>query len=526
MLQTDNRRELASESPPSGGEENALHVPPGRKRTRWFRPFFNLRWRLAFVYVALFGIFVAILSGLIYSSANALIYGNGQMAFPQRVTQLRQQFLRDICNNQTLVNTDNFIEQGDMSDEINTIYVIDVSGKVVASSDRSLLNHPFPYINQAFFSSFHPSSTRSFQVPNPKGNVFDGLLVPMRTPQNCSRISFTGYLAATTSYSVESSTLRNLFMMIGVVAIFMILLGSGVIFFLTGYMLRPLRAMAAASQAIAEGDLQQRVHLPQSEDEVGMLARSFNAMADRIERAFQVQQQSEQRAQRFVSDASHELRTPITSLRGFTEVLIRGAKDDPETTQRVLKLMKNEAERMTRLVNDLLTLARLDEGRSLQIQVVDLVDIAVEGVQQAKTLAGDICKVSLNLLTQERLKMQGDAERLKQMLLVLLENAIKYGCPGPDGKVVLILDKQNEHALLEVVDKGPGIAPEDLPHIFDRFYRGQHTPTSHTGGTPIAGTGLGLAIAIAIAHVHHGDITVSSTLNKKTVFTVTLPCLE
>jgi signal transduction histidine kinase len=526
MLQTGNRGELASESSPIGGEENALRVPPGRKRPRWFHPFFNLRWRLAFVYMALFGIFVAILSGLLYSSANALIYGNGHTAFPQRVVQLRKQFLHDICNNQTLVNAGNFIEQGDMPNDIDTIYVIDISGKVVASSNSNLVNQPFPYINQAFFSSYHPSTTRSFQVPNPAGNSRDGLLLPMHTPQNCSRTSFMGYLAATTSYSLENATLRNLFMMIGVVAIFMILLGTGIIVFLTGYMLRPLRDMAAASQAIAHGDLQQRVRLPQSEDEVGTLARSFNAMAERIERAFQVQQESEHRAQRFVSDASHELRTPITSLRGFTEVLMRGAKDDPETAQRVLKLMKNEAERMTRLVNDLLTLARLDEGRALQIQDVDLVDIAVEGIQQAKTLAGDTCKVLLNLLTQERLKMQGDSERLKQMLLVLLENAIKYGCRAPEGKVVLVLDKQNEHALLQIIDNGPGIAPEDLPHIFDRFYRGQHTPLSHAGGAPIAGTGLGLAIAIATARAHQGNITVSSTLNKKTVFTVTLPCLR
>src|SRR5947208_15348841 len=132
--------------------------------------------------------------------------------------------------------------------------------------------------------------------------------------------------------------------------------------------------MIGATQAMALGDLQRRVKVPHSDDEIGALAASYNQMADRIEQLFEVQQASHRRTRRFVSDASHELRTPITSLRGFTEVLMRGAKDDPATAQRVLKLMKNEAERMTRLVNDLLMLARLDEEHPLELSDVDLVD--------------------------------------------------------------------------------------------------------------------------------------------------------
>jgi two-component system OmpR family sensor kinase len=231
---------------------------------------------------------------------------------------------------------------------------------------------------------------------------------------------------------------------------------------------------------------------------------------------------------RFTADASHELRTPITSLRGFTEVLIRGAKDDPETTQRVLKLMKNEAERMTRLVNDLLTLARLDEGIPLRIQDVDLVDTAIEGVKQARKLAADDRKISLDLATQERLKVRGDSELLKQMLLILLDNAIKYGRPGEEGWIQLRMDRHNGSALIQVIDNGSGISPQDLPHLFDRFYRGQNAPTgnnvANSNKTPIAGTGLGLAIAQAIARAHHGNITAQSELSKETIFTITLPC--
>jgi len=342
------------------------------------------------------------------------------------------------------------------------------------------------------------------------------------------------------SYFVQHEALRNLLIVVGIVTIIMIALGTIVIFFLTGIMLRPLRRMTDTVRAIALGDLKQRVRLagPQSNDEIGTLAMSFNEMVDQMEHALEAREASERRAQRFVSDASHELRTPITSLRGFTEVLMRGAKDDPETAQRVLKLMKNEAERMTRLVNDLLTLARLDEGGPLNMTDVDLVDVAIEGVRQAKMLAterpDDGRKVLLDLATQERLKVRADAERLKHMLLLLLDNAVKYGRAGPDGWIIVRLDKQDGYVILEVINNGQGIAPEDLPHIFDRFYRGQHSApvrpdgnsSSIPGGHPIAGTGLGLSIAIAIAHAHAGNVTAHSEPDKETVFTAKLPCTD
>lgn len=489
----------------------------------WLRPFFHLRWRLAFVYLLFVSIFVIILSGFVYTSVNALIYRNAQTAFPQRVLELRTQFLRDLCHNETVVNAAAFLEQENRQNDIDAVYVIASSGMVIASSDGMLLHQVFPALEPTVLNLFPSVAARPFQMPHAGSKTSDGFLVSLRSPQNCASTHFEGYLAATTSYSVERTTLGNLFILIGVAALVMILLGSGVIVLLTDYMLRPLRAVAAAAQAIAEGDLQQRVRLPDNHDEIGTLATSFNQMAERIEQAFQAQQESERRSQRFVSDASHELRTPITSLRGFTEVLIRGAKDDPETAQRVLAIMKNEAERMTRLVNDLLTLARLDEGRPLRLQDVDLVDIAIEGVQHAKKLA-DNRKVSLDLVTQERLSIQADPERLKQMLWILLDNAIKYGRAAPDSSITLRLDKENKNALIQIIDTGPGIAPEDLPRIFDRFYRGQHTPASQTNDLHVAGTGLGLAIAIAIARAHHGDITVCSELDKETIFTVTLPC--
>jgi two-component system OmpR family sensor kinase len=511
-----------SQLQPSNAQQMPGPSKPPRNEFHWPGSFFSLRWRLTFVYIILFTLFVVFLSLFVYNSISSSLLHDGQLAFPQRVVQLRTQLVRDLCHSISLSDASNFIGQEEATDDIDNIYLLNSSGQVISSSKDSLLHQPFPYINQPFFSTWHPAAAQSFKGTT-NTTSFDGLLLSVQPSRTCpAKNQFQGYLAATTSYSTENATLRNLLLMIILAALVMIIVGAIIIFYLTGIMLDPLRQMIGATQAMAQGDLQRRVSVPHSDDEIGALATSFNQMANRMEELFEVQQASEQRARRFVSDASHELRTPITSLRGFTEVLMRGAKDDPAITQRILKLMKYEADRMTRLVNDLLTLARLDEGHPLEMRNTDLVDIAIESVREVKSQAPESCKVSLDLATQERLKLQANAERLKQMLLILLDNAMKYGCGSENGSIILRLDKQDNNAIIQVIDRGQGISPEDLPHIFDRFYRGQHAPAPT--GSPIGGTGLGLSIAIALAHAHHGTIVVTSELDKGTTLTVTLPC--
>jgi two-component system OmpR family sensor kinase len=303
----------------------------------------------------------------------------------------------------------------------------------------------------------------------------------------------------------------------------LVLVGVILVFGLTSLLLRPLWQVTDAAQAIASGDFKQRKRLPlrlPPQDEIDRLAGSLHEMVTRLERADELQNSSEQRFQRFFVDASHQLRTPLTSIRGFTEILLRGAKDDPEAAQHILRRMKDEADRMTYLINDLLALARLDDRTPLKTQYVDLVPLAQERIQQIKTLTRGDRTVSLQVATQESLGVQADEERLKQLLFILLDNAVKYGRPAPDGKIVLSLNRQNGHAIIQVIDNGEGIAEEDLAHIFDSFYRGRH----HRSSNGTIGTGLGLTIAHAIVRAHHGTISVQSNPNKGTVFTVELPC--
>lgn len=301
--------------------------------------------------------------------------------------------------------------------------------------------------------------------------------------------------------------------------------GMVIAFIFTSLLLRPLGRVTDAAQAIAIGDLQQRARLPlrlPPQDEVDRLAGSLHEMVTRLEYAEEMQRAAEERSQRFFVEASHQLRTPLTSIGGFTQVLMRGAKDDPETAQRILLLMKSEVERMTRLIKDLLTLARLDSRRPPKAQYLDLTALVTDGIAHARKQAKDGRAISLVLETREVIGLQGDKDGIKQLLFILLDNAVKHGRPAPDGEVTLRLDKQNEQAVIRVIDNGEGIASEDLEHIFEAFYRGHYRRTASSNGFTV-GEGLGLTIAAAIVRAHHGTITACSDPNVGTEFRVTLP---
>lgn len=492
------------------------------KNAPWYSPLFSLRWRLAVVYCALFGIFVILLSILLYSSTSSLLLRNAQTAFPPRARTLRTLLVQEVCNSKAPQSLSDFIQQNRPND-VDQVFLLDNSGKVLASSDGSLINHPFPYIASTYFASAPANVSRPFQSQAASDTADDGLLLSVRPTANClSPQRLPGYLALLTSYSSEQDTLRTILLMLGLTSAFMVVLGALIISFFTGIMFKPLHQVIRATRGLARGDLQQRVPLLQSNDEIAELAASFNQMADRIQQTFASQQASERRARRFVSDASHELRTPITSLRGFTEVLIRGAKDDPATARHVLGLMKTEAERMTDLVSNLLTLARLDEGQTPPPEDIDLVDVAIECLQRARKQAPEECKLALELATQDRLSIRANSEQIKQMLLILLDNASKYGCSGARKKVLLQLDKKGSHAQLQIIDYGEGINEEDLPHVFERFYRGRNAVDRPA---PISGSGLGLPIAMAIAQAYQGTIAVCSDPGQETIFTASFPAI-
>ena len=326
---------------------------------------------------------------------------------------------------------------------------------------------------------------------------------------------------------LASQRTSSLFMTLLVTAI--IVLGIAAAFVFITILLRPLWRVTDAAQAIAAGDFEQRERLPlrlPPQDEIDRLAGSLSEMAKRLEDAELIQDDANERFRQFFSDASHQLRTPLTSIRGFTDLLLRGAKDDPETAQRVLTLMKAQSERMSTLINDILTISRLDNRQPLKTQYVDIVELAMEGIEQTRLRATDDRRISLVIATRERLGMQADRERIKQLFFILLDNALKHGRPAPDGQITVQLEKNKGQIIIRIIDNGEGIAQEDRAHIFEAFYRGRHHTSSSNGTTPTPGAGLGLTIASAIVRAHKGSITLDSAPGKDTVFIVTLPCLD
>lgn len=281
--------------------------------------------------------------------------------------------------------------------------------------------------------------------------------------------------------------------------------------------LRPLERVADTAATVSalpldrgEVELAERVRDVDPRTEVGQVASALNKMLDNVGGALEARQDSEMRLRQFIADASHELRTPLAAIRGYAE-LTRRAPLAPETEYSIARI-SSQAERMTTLVEDLLLLARLDAGRPLERGAVDLTRLVLDGVNDAYA-AGMDHRWQLDL-PDEPVIVPGDAPRLTQVLTNLLANARTH---TPAGTTVTVGLARDGGALLTVTDDGPGIAPDLLPHVFERFARGSVGRSRHTGST-----GLGLSIVDAVVAAHGGTVTVQSRPGR-TEFAVRLP---
>ncbi len=279
--------------------------------------------------------------------------------------------------------------------------------------------------------------------------------------------------------------------------------------------MRPVADIARAARNISEHDLDQRLNM-RGRDELASLAGTFDGMIGRLQAAFERQRQ-------FVADASHELRTPLTIINLEVGRALSARRSAPEY-KRSLETVELEGGRMTRLVNDLMTLARMDSGQAiLQFTDVDLSEVASSAVERLTPLANDRgVQMQCGELTEVHVK--GDRQYLLQMISNLLENGIKYGGAGEQVRIEVV--RKDAQAVLRVSDTGPGIPPEDLPAVFDRFYRADKARTHNGGdGDVSSGNGLGLSIVSWIVRSHGGSIRVDSRVNEGTLFEVTLPLL-
>jgi heavy metal sensor kinase len=273
--------------------------------------------------------------------------------------------------------------------------------------------------------------------------------------------------------------------------------------------LAPVARIAEDARSITEGNLSARLAVPDSRDELQRLSETLNEMLERIERSFT-------RTRQFTADASHELRAPMTLIYTAAQYSLRRERSREELVDGMQKILR-ESQRTTALIDDLLLLARGDAGReAASLAPVDAVPLLRVAAEQAKAMAGakDI-SVSLQL-EADALPVRADEAGLRRLLLILVDNALKYSPPG--GRVTLAGRADAGSVTLSVADTGPGIAPDDLPHVFERFWRADKVRSREAGGT-----GLGLAIAKQIADRHGASLAVESQVGRGSVFSVRLP---
>jgi two-component system OmpR family sensor kinase len=270
----------------------------------------------------------------------------------------------------------------------------------------------------------------------------------------------------------------------------------------------------ATAHAIADGDLDRRVPGDDAKTEVGHLALAFNTMLGRIQDAFSARDATEARLRRFVADASHELRTPVAAVSAYAELFDRGANVRPDDLGRVMTGIRAETARMGDLVEDLLLLARLDEGRPLEQDAVELVTVAAQALDASRAVGPEW---PMQLDAAHPVEVMGDAARLRQVFDNLLGNVRSHTPPGTATTVRLL--EVGDEAVIEVADNGPGLDPEQASRVFERFYRVEASRSREHGGA-----GLGLAIVAAIVGAHGGRVEVTSSVEHSgAVFVVRLP---
>jgi len=305
----------------------------------------------------------------------------------------------------------------------------------------------------------------------------------------------------------RNRTLQSLSITLLVAGALTILIAFGVGWVFARFTLRPIQRITHTAQHIGdERDFSRRVDYVGPQDEVGQLASTFNTMLTRLQDAFQKVEHSLQMQRDFVADVSHELRTPLTTLRGNLGLLRRKPLDEEQTD--ILNDMVDESDRLIRLVNDLLQLARADTGRSLVKESVDISPLLQEVVRQAQLLDP---QRTIQLNAADPLQVRGDRDAIKQVLIIGLDNALKHS----SSQVEVICKKLDGQVEIQIQDHGDGIPPEKLGHIFDRFYRGEDSAS-------VPGFGLGLSIAKSLIERQDGTIQMNSQVGKGSVLKLRL----
>lgn len=467
-----------------------------------------VRWRLAFWYTGLLCTILLILGGMVYFLLNYSLRAEIERSIENKANEvlkstkvvsalpffLRQVVLPDV---EVFAAPDVYVQ------------VVTNKGEVVARS-KNLSQYSLPFsttivedlaAGQEGIYDFSEEEEKLIMIVKPIQfeNVIVGFLQVARPLKPVIQ---------------ALARLRIILIMGGLVSLFVSLwLG----WFMSGKGLKPVIHITGEARKIgAEKDFKRRISYQGPKDEVGMLAVTFDNMLESLEEAYCKIEDSLDVQKRFVADASHELRTPLTSIQGNVDFLLQlqdGKDSDEEIRQEALVDISSETRRLSRLVKELLTLARADAGLKLSLEPVELSPVLEEIVRKSKFLVKEQV-FEVDIKDVEGVYINGDRDYFQQMLLIFFDNAFKY--TPPHKKVFFKVRIVKEQLSLIIEDEGRGIPTQDIPHLFERFYRSEKSRTGE-------GTGLGLAIAQWIVKEHQGKIAVKSTVGEGAKFIIYLP---
>ncbi|WP_067780068.1 sensor histidine kinase [Actinomyces vulturis] len=384
-------------------------------------------------------------------------------------------------------------------------------------SDRTAGEYGFPHVREVDLTDISQGPrTISSNLPHHQWRVITGQIMDSRTGKTIGTVVI-GLPLTDIMETVERTRL-----VVAMTGLAVVMSGAIISSYLVQRNLQPLRNIESVAGRIASGDLSARVDVSEPvTTEVGGLQRSLNSMLAQIEQAFDLREVAQQRMQRFVSDASHELRTPLATMRGYGELYRMGGVPE-ERTGEVMGRIEAEATRMGRLVEDLLRLARMDEGHTITMRPVDMTALAVQALIDLSVLAPDrdSAVVALDGVSDApSITVMGDQDRLSQVLTNLIGNILRY--TPEDSPVEIALGKDKEMAIIEIRDHGPGVSPADMERVFERFYRSDSSRNRETGGS-----GLGLAIVATIIEMHHGHVSMQNTPGGGATVRILLPLAE
>ncbi|WP_313998239.1 ATP-binding protein [uncultured Paenibacillus sp.] len=456
-----------------------------------------IRLRLTLWSCLIFGVVLMAITSSIYLVHRTSLYNETDRSLESVALHVREEVQKEIKQGKPL--SEIRLPSEEYSANGVSVWMKDAAGKSIAKSAN-----PFR-APEVSLPETHALKRELHTFTDPSLGRYRMLVAPVLDQGNA-----VGYIQAEISLKQIDSSLKRLAwpVLTGTLAgLFLAALGS---WFLARKALSGVEIISQTAKAIAVSQgFDRRVLYTGAKDELSHLADTFNEMLESLEKAFVSQR-------RFIADASHELRAPLTTIRGNLDILQRVKHIPPQDQAEILADTRKEAARMSKLVADLLSLARADAGQEIRMRIVDLSKLLqeVELDMKAWNLQATIrCEYGASALTW------GNEDLLKQLLLIFAENAVRY--TPEEGLIALSVDADKERCVMRVADTGIGIEPQDLPHIFERFYRSESARMHASDGT-----GLGLSIAKWIVEFHGGNIIVTSTPGQGSEFQVRLPKIK